>query len=253
MRHISNLVRDSVQDLLFAFLHSHPKGELDLICSAMWLIWHRLNQILFSAPNSRATPNWNQIFEWLTEYHDQGKVFQGRAAPSATSPPKWQPTSTNLPKLNVDASVLSGCTYVTVGGVLRDHQGIVYGAFDQKIQGNLSPVAAEAEAEAEAVAVREGLLFSQRSGWKIDIIESDASTVIEAINKCQLTSPIGPLISEIHHLKTTSPGIIFTFTPRLGNSVAHSLAKQAMERNVCGLWTNAIPLFIAPYVILDVG
>ncbi|POO01439.1 hypothetical protein TorRG33x02_027460 [Trema orientale] len=39
---------------------------------------------------------------------------------------KWKPPEAGLPKLNIDAAVVKGCTYVGVGAVVRDHCGCSY-------------------------------------------------------------------------------------------------------------------------------
>ncbi|KAK9152557.1 hypothetical protein Sjap_000037 [Stephania japonica] len=76
----------------------------------------------------------------------------------------------------------------TLGGLLRDQRGDVYGVFARRVATRFSPEAAE------AVAVREGLQFSIQSGFVVHVIETNAATVLQAIQRRIFGSQIAPLI-----------------------------------------------------------
>ncbi|XP_038701860.1 uncharacterized protein LOC119998589 [Tripterygium wilfordii] len=78
-------------------------------------------------------------------------------------------------KLNVDGAIFKEDKAIGVGGVLRDHNGDVFMAFSERIQGGFEPIIAE------SLAVFRGLQICGYFGIRDVVMESD-STILMAIN-----------------------------------------------------------------------
>ncbi|KAK9158096.1 hypothetical protein Scep_004670 [Stephania cephalantha] len=84
--------------------------------------------------------------DWVDEEH-LGDEMIGSSSPRSiggtttrqqlphTPSHKWRPPDPGLMKMNVDASVITGRPFFTVGGVLRDQSGAVYGVFARQVVG----------------------------------------------------------------------------------------------------------------------
>ncbi|KAK9110351.1 hypothetical protein Sjap_018411 [Stephania japonica] len=81
-------------------------------------------------------------------------------------------------KFNTDASVVNGSDFFSVGGVVRDHQGMVVGAFTRRIPGQVEPKVAE------AVAVREGVVFAHTHGFFCDVTSLSLESGLKQVDGC---------------------------------------------------------------------
>ncbi|KAK9123967.1 hypothetical protein Sjap_013569 [Stephania japonica] len=80
--------------------------------------------------------------EELLLFHQLGRASQ-IVPPSSNCLKRLRLPEIGLFKLNVDASVVKGCSYFTIGGVVRDQRGVMFGAFAKRVDGVLSLEAAE--------------------------------------------------------------------------------------------------------------
>ncbi|KAK9084711.1 hypothetical protein Sjap_025122 [Stephania japonica] len=86
-------------------------------------------------------------------------------------------------------------SYIGVGGVIRDHFGVVvHGAFSHKIQGNFTVEVAE------LLAIREGLLLANQAQLCVIEVEGDAKASIDLIRQVDTECYLGELIDDIHGL-----------------------------------------------------
>ncbi|KAK9125687.1 hypothetical protein Scep_014533 [Stephania cephalantha] len=127
----------------------------------------------------------------------------------------WLPPSRGMMKLNVDAPIDSHKDFVGVGGVFRDHEGVVHKAFATKLEGFFSPKIAE------FLAIKEGVRFAVANNIHVKKIESDASTVVASLRNHIITGFSGGVVEEIEDLLLKDVQQLIFHIPRSGNSVAH--------------------------------
>lgn len=131
--------------------------------------------------------------------------------------PTWTPPPVGVLNFNFDAAFKDGCT--TTGCVLRNHLGIIVGAWVNCFVSD-KPFCAETEAAIQTFKLADGL----------DLIkvcfEGDASNVILSLK--------GLNVEEGRPLLASKLFWNIDFVPRDCNSTAHFLAKWAVSLDFCG-------------------
>ncbi|XP_048437778.1 uncharacterized protein LOC125476086 [Pyrus x bretschneideri] len=85
---------------------------------------------------------------------------------------KWHPSDRSFVKLNFDGSVAGD--KVAAAFVLRNHNGQIIGGEALNLDGATI-------SEVKAKALREGLLFAQRKGYKKIMVKGDSKLVIQSV------------------------------------------------------------------------
>ncbi|KAL0360588.1 UNVERIFIED_CONTAM: hypothetical protein Sradi_3743300 [Sesamum radiatum] len=84
---------------------------------------------------------------------------------------------------------------------------------------------------AEALAARNAIGIALKHRWPSIILEGDCLSLINKLkNPASDTSSIGPLVWDIKTAASTFRCISFNHVSRVGNSLAHNLAKFASAR-----------------------
>ncbi|XP_075659278.1 uncharacterized protein LOC142629195 [Castanea sativa] len=133
-----------------------------------------------------------------------------------------------------------------LGVVIRDCCGRVIGAMAEDI---LVPTCAEI---VEALAYRRALTFARELNISDLVFEGDAKIIIKSLLARDVSHPeYGHVIQDV--LFYTSGFRVYTFThvKRLGNSIAHFLAKRAKLGTERQVWFRFTPDDIAPLVVRD--
>ncbi|XP_074283871.1 uncharacterized protein LOC141608414 [Silene latifolia] len=130
----------------------------------------------------------------------------------------WVAPTEGYVKINVDAVVQEGVG-VNLGMVCRDGRGrVLWGAthvLEQLWESHI----------AEAVAVLEGIKEARWRGHENIVVESDCLQVIEALRKSRSGRSIFDLVlDDISSLRFSFNSVVWSFTSRLNNGVAHALA-----------------------------
>ncbi|GAA0164105.1 hypothetical protein LIER_19819 [Lithospermum erythrorhizon] len=157
-----------------------------------------------------------------------GTVQQGR----------WQAPDQQWLKINCDASWMKHNRRCSIGVVVRGVQGCFKGArFNIMSQVSSALVAV-------AMAVREGMLFAKENNWNRVVIESDSSTLIQAL-KGEIGTPleVDVLVWDVQQWSKNME-VKFQFT-RTSNNAAHLVAHWD-----CGLEQQATWLDVQPHWLL---
>ena len=93
----------------------------------------------------------------------------------------------------------------------------------------------------EANAVREGVLLAMEMEVTHVIIESDALSIIQAINDGVFGGELGHIIQNIREASSSFSWCSFHHLKREGNRVAHELARVARITNVSQVWERTLP------------
>ena len=130
--------------------------------------------------------------------------------------------------------------------VIHDASGSMIAAFSKRVPLSSSPTIVE------ALACRKALEFAKEVSALHCVIEGDAEVIIKAILSMDSSHPeYGHVLEDIFDLAEDFSFISFCHVKRVGNSVAHYLARRAKSGVEFQVWFNAIPDDIAPIVARD--
>ncbi|XWS36443.1 hypothetical protein CRYUN_Cryun20dG0086400 [Craigia yunnanensis] len=132
-----------------------------------------------------------------------------------------------------------------IGVVIRNGDETVIGAYVGRRLGLVCPFIVEASA---AIC---SILLAQQMGFYNVENEGDALGVIKKIQEKEADmSPIGVLIEEARVRKSLQ-FCKFTHIGRLGNMVAHMLAKHGLELEEDRFWMEDCPDFVKDFILND--
>ena len=142
----------------------------------------------------------------------------------------WKKPDRGAVKINVDASFcaenLSGAT----GAVARDDKGDFIASANWFI-----PHVSNVDA-AEIIAVRNGMILSERIGCNSLIIESDSTVAVEAFNQQETYfGPEAAIIRECKQMELEFAKTFFVHCFRKANEVADSLARNSLTSRFFGI------------------
>ena len=194
----------------------HP----ELFASITWTIWSCRNQLRTSnkaLPLSQVIPSTTQMLQEFTNVQPANPV---QTVSLHRSLPKWEPPPTSHLKVNFDGAVFRETEEAGLGVVVRDSHGKVLVALAEKIKLRSS------SDEVEALVAVCAITLTMDLNLPSFIVEGDSEVVISALRKeDESFSSFGYLICSIKHYLAFFNCFSFSHTRRLGNSLAHSLAK----------------------------
>ncbi|XP_017613849.1 uncharacterized protein LOC108458982 [Gossypium arboreum] len=191
-----------------------------IFCCGLWLIWANRNKVIYEGKSSTSHDISKQINSYISELDGiKNKAF----ILETNARPKQQVQRANV-VIYFDAAFDSLNFRSRSGLVVKDEGGRTI-AIKSILHVNVaSPFVAEAHAGFQATKLGINM------GFHILDILGDSKTVI---TKCQDVnrdrSTIGAIISDIQSLKPHFQEISFYFIPRLENTEAHRLAKEALK------------------------
>ena len=212
---------------------SHP---LDLFAMISYQIWFRRNRVRLG-----------EVVEDLklvnTLAKDALQEFQqANLAPLKSSPaqsiPKWVPPPSGWVKANFDGAIFQDRDAAGLGIIIRNDYGLVMAALTQII-----PLPTSVET-VEVLAARRAVIFAFELGFDQVILEGDSAIAIQALNSDDFSAaPFGHIISDVKSFSPCIRSLIFCHTLRLGNKVAHRLAREACNFSFpfC-TWIKEVPV-----------
>ncbi|GLT25951.1 hypothetical protein SLA2020_010490 [Shorea laevis] len=134
-----------------------------------------------------------------------------------------------------------------LGAVGCDSSGEVIPAMMSKGYGRTS-----AE-ESEACSLRKALRWARDLMIDTVVVETDCASIVTAINgdTLSLNSNLGFIILDCKHLMASFTICRLQHVGRSGNSVAHELARRALQAEGDFAWVGRTPDFIAHLVTRD--
>ena len=150
-------------------------------------------------------------------------------------------------KVNSDAAWCSKWKKFGLGSVIRDYTGKVLGSIATPIY---SPVSV---AVAESWALERGALLAKQLGYSVVILESDCPSVTKDLESRTLhDSDLSYAFDSIYEICNDLYMYKFSYTPRIGNQVAHNLARLTLSLENEQLWPSGISERIIPFVSADI-
>ena len=103
----------------------------------------------------------------------------------------------------------------------------------------------------EALALQDGVLLAAELEVSHAIFESDALSIILAINDGIHGGELGHIIRNIRELTVVFSWCSFKHLKREGNRVAHELAKVVGFSGVSQVWKRSFPSFLEQFLVED--
>ncbi|XP_021836344.2 uncharacterized protein [Spinacia oleracea] len=197
-------------------------NEVREIMAIAWAIWFCRNKYVHEKETMNVQIKAASFLKLVEDYRTYAKQVFHSSPSNVThtlSASQWKCPPSGLVKVNIDAHVVEG-SYVGLGAVIRDVHGKIIMAAARRLD-----ITWDASI-AEAAAARFGLQIAQRFGYNSVWLEGDAINVVKAVeNASDGFSPIFLIYDDISRLSKSFDNFIFSHVRRVGNTVAHLVAR----------------------------
>ncbi|GKV08912.1 hypothetical protein SLEP1_g20481 [Rubroshorea leprosula] len=245
---VSELHVDNFAAFIDGMIPILGREQLEMLCILCWKIWGCRNEVVWHGKHTDPQRIIEHGLGYLREYK-QAMISKGRQVGlgQQLGETRWRPPDVSHVKINTDGATSGQQQNFGIGAVARDHDGNVVAAMACKGQG---AVVAEI---AEACSLRKALQWARGLSFDRIILESDCATIVTAMQheSPPLNSTLGLIISDSKMLMTSFLSCRVQHTRREGNSVAHELAKRAIQAEADECWGADLPELIAQFVIRD--
>nr|XP_023889265.1 uncharacterized protein LOC112001321 [Quercus suber] len=232
--------RDFV-DVSLEFLVKGSPRDLELFFVVAWSIWWNRNQAIHEDSGSPLSQFWDMANRMLSEYKDACSLPALSSAPALTA---WQAPPSGFFKINTDGAASDGSPSCT-GVAIRDCRGCLIAALSK-----LLPSSYSAEIT-EALALQDGVLLALELGISHVIVESDALSIIQAINEDVFGGELGHIVQNIKDISSSFSWCSFQHLIRSGNRAAHELARAARDSGVTQVWKGVCPSFVEHIIMRE--
>ncbi|XP_042983365.1 uncharacterized protein LOC122312778 [Carya illinoinensis] len=206
-----------------------------LICPTNQIVWQKYFP-LFKVFNSSFTFLQTVRRIQLQAYKDVRDATSRQQLQQLT---KWQAPLEGFLKVNVDGAIFADQRKAGIGVVLRDTNGAILMAAS-KIE-----MEVDEAATIEAIAILRGIQLSLPLGIPKLIIETDCLHVVQELQSSEASyASVGNLFADINHLMMRFQEAQVIHVNRMGNGVAHSLARHAWNIEDINVWWDQIPSFV---------
>ncbi|KAL5548698.1 hypothetical protein UlMin_003929 [Ulmus minor] len=217
---------------------------MEFLCVLLWKIWYRRNKWV----HERVWLDDESCFSWakqhLADFQDANCHKEVLPKQRANKP--WQAPPFGWVKVNSDAAWCSKQKKFGLGAIIRDFTGKVLGSVATPIPASVSV------AVAEAWAIERGAALAKQLGFSAVVLESDCLAVTKALDlRTSNVSEINYVFESIYEFCSDFNLYKFSHTPRMGNQVAHSLARLALSLENEQIWPTGTPESINRCVIAD--
>ncbi|KAL5563132.1 hypothetical protein UlMin_032879 [Ulmus minor] len=219
--------------------------NLEFLFVLLWRIWFRRNKWI----HERTWLDDDSCYSWARQHLDDflDANLRKEALPKKRINTPWQAPPLGWVKINSDAAWCSTKKKFGLGTTIRDSTGKVLASTVTPIYSSVSV------AVAESWALERGASLAQQLGFAAIILESDCLAVTKALDlKSVLASEINYVFDSIYELCSNFQLYKFSHTHRMGNQVAHSLARLALSLDNEQIWPMGIPESINHVVSADI-
>lgn len=213
------------------------KAEMKLMVALCWSIWHSRNLLIFKNKREDSQSSVVAAEAVVQAYRRiQMPLMQEGSKHEDVVQMRWKPPPAGWFKANVDAAVKIDQQRTGLGVVIRNPEGKVVAAAMK------TTIFLDKVDYAEAEATQFGLEIAEQAGCIPVIMESDSQEVVSLMScKKSTRTEIFWVVAEVHDRIKRLKHVKVQYTPRNCNSVAHSLAKLALELNDFVCWVDDIP------------
>ncbi|PRQ36219.1 putative ribonuclease H-like domain-containing protein [Rosa chinensis] len=208
-----------VADWLVSIYSQAPLVFAPLLMT-IWATWRNRNSRIWDEECKLATDIVPITLGWWEDYkaartpspsvHRSGTLTQ------------WKKPPIGFIKLNVDAAFCLDSGITGLGGVFRDHEGVVLGGFRHTV------MVSSSARHAELLALLLGVQLAIDQHLTLVIVETDCMDLVQAISSSSLDQlELGFLIDDLRNLVHAALDAKVVFGNRQVNLVAHTLAQEA--------------------------
>ena len=158
---------------------------------------------------------------------------------------KWEAPPRGAFKINVDGATSEQGRNFGVGVVIRDSKGKVNAAWSKYLASLFSVM------EVEFLAFESGILLAKELKISNIIIESNALTAIQSVEKGEIGGYLGHLVYGIIHSLMDFNSWSLSHVKWNYNRVAHKLAQEARRREESTVWKGTYPSMISHLIQND--
>ncbi|XP_074310267.1 uncharacterized protein LOC141646122 [Silene latifolia] len=215
-----------------------------------WALWEHRNKVVFYQrevdPGAVIKRTWDVVEEIDGGgCGNGGNEDGGRRSQVQGRRKGWEKPQEGFVKVNVDAGVKED-NGVSLGVVCRDCEGRVLWGVSCVQEQVWEPQVAQ------AVAVLEGVKEAHRRGNSMVMIESDCLHVIDALKrKAKGRSVLALVIDDILAASSSFVSVLWSYTCRVNNSVAHALAHLFPRIVGRVVWSDDLPPIVNNAVSFD--
>ncbi|KAL5554900.1 hypothetical protein UlMin_037136 [Ulmus minor] len=219
--------------------------NLEFLCILLWRIWFWQNKLIHEQiwldDDSCYSYAKQHLADFLeTNYRKEDASKKGVATP-------WKAPPVGVVKVNSDAVWFSKQKKFGLGLVIRDCTGKVLGSVATPISSSVSV------AVAESLAMERGASIAKQLGFSTVILELDCMGVTKTLDIRSLqVSELSYVFNSIYEICNDFYMYKFSYTPHIGNQVAHSLARLALSLESELTWLSGTLESIISLVSADI-
>ena len=202
---------------------THEEGkDVNLLAMLLWTVWNRRNKLRTNNGDFPISQVSTIAKQALNEYHQANQVAMLQSPVRTRPRVNWSPPPVENFKVNFDGAMFKEFRMAGLGVVIRNSLGQPIASLSELVNLPYSSDIVEAMAAARAIH------FAQEIGLNSFILEGDSETMIKCLRSDDDSfSPFGHILAAAKATTETNCCISFPHIRRLGNSVAHNLAKHA--------------------------
>ena len=212
-----------------------------MIC---WQIWLGRNRWVFEGKRKEVHEIVASAVQGALDYENSNESG-AKKMPVSEGSKGWSAPVEGTYKLNTDAAMFEN-SHVGLGGVVRVFEGDVLVAICNKVTGS------DDVAIAEALSARQGVKVALEAGFSNLVLEVDNLKLYNCLATRRYdTSIFGQIVRDILCFESQCSKLLFSHVKRMGNRVAHGLAKLSKSCSSQIVWLEETPDEIARLVMTD--
>ncbi|KAK9670180.1 hypothetical protein RND81_13G183600 [Saponaria officinalis] len=234
---------------IFTYIHQRYKGlELNIILARLWACWTIRNHKYFEQeeikPELVVVGFGKMVLEYNAIMEAERHNMKARENESNSD---WQAPPLGSLKLNVDATFLPNGE-VGLGGVIRDDMGRLKATMVRRCRLSKDDVIM-----AEALSFLNGLLVAKSLGVMRISVETDSLILVNRLKSGggDIHSHWGTVIEDIMDIASSFLEVSFSHVCRVGNSVAHWIARSEPVEGMASVCTENFPQSVIALAGLD--
>ena len=236
----------SFADLLDLSFKFKEEMDMNLLAVLFWSIWEKRNTNRERGYGSNLHDLRSRAVHFLQDFAIAQCASRQQHASVPAQSVRWIPPISPHYKVSYDGVIFNDLGAAGLGVIIRHSDGSVIGALAEQIS-LLSSVTT-----VEALACKRAIQFALELSVFDAIIEGDAEIVTKALDEGVSNHPdFGLVINDSLRLATAFRFCNFSHVKRLGNTVAHLLARSSKFGNELQVWMEFVPEDIAPFVSSD--
>ena len=244
LAHLRKAAHNSFAELVCQVGKLNHDLILETFAMTCWLIWNKRNRTRLHLPSddySQIGPRAQVLIQ---------EVLSLNATQHIVKPPQprvsWRPPTLHQFKVNFDGAIFKDAKKGGISVVVRDRAGMVIATLSQRVMTSPSPEMIEAR------AARRAIQFAREIGILDVLFEGDSEIIIRELSSQEVVhNNYGLILEDSKVLLNHFQRYAFTHTCRSGNSVAHALARRALDILDFSVWMEDAPPDILPILYSD--